>query len=140
MANTFNEWMTRSSSRLLLTTLSVILTLALTLPSCRPSPRTLVAVSGKTVYQGMALEGVNIAIYRWEKIAWNHYADTQSGYHGSFRFDVPAGKYNLVAKAALWSGSLKTQLEGRKIVKLEIDGPGERMDRVVIEMSKAPGT
>lgn len=104
-------------------------------PACRPSPRSLATVSGKTVHRGMALEGVDIEVYRWGEPGWKRFTDTKSGYHGSFVFAAPRGTYRLLARTTIEIGSESVVLEGT-LEPLRVKEPGTRIDRVVIELEK----
>jgi hypothetical protein len=101
--------------------------------SCHPSPRKLTVLSGKTVYGEMALEDVDLEVYRWEPSRWRYISDTRSGYHGSFRVHLPPGTYSFKANKTLRIGQVEVSLTG-KLEDLEIEKPGGRIDQVVILM------
>jgi len=107
------------------------------LTSCRPSPRTITQVSGKTAYQGMGMENALITVYRQEPSGWQKQTETNSGYHGSFRFSVPEGTYRLVARTEVRMGTKRIPVEGT-VNNLRIQGPGGRIDRVVITLQASP--
>ena len=101
------------------------------LSGCHPSPRDLTVVSGKTVYGDLALEDVQIEIFRLEKSEWRYYSETRSGYHGSFRIHLPPGEYLLRASTTLKSGEDELLLSGalQSLIVKEAKG---RMDQVVV--------
>jgi len=94
-------------------------------------------VSGKTVYNGMGMENVLIAVYRQEQPGWQQHIDTRSGYHGSFIFNAPEGIYRLVASAEIKMGTRNVRLEGA-VDNLVIQKHGGRIDRVVISLLESP--
>ena len=99
--------------------------------ACRPAPAGTVTVTGKTVYQNMALEDAQITIYRREGSSWKFCSDTRSGYHGTFRVHIPAGRYQLAASKTIRMGSRDIYLEGA-LKELVIEEPGGRIDQLLI--------
>jgi hypothetical protein len=108
------------------------------LSGCHPSPRDLTVVSGKTVYGDLALEDVQIEIFRLEKSEWRYYSETRSGYHGSFRTHLPPGEYRLTAAKTIRLGQEEVLVTGT-LEDLILIEAGGRMDQVVIVMDPARG-
>jgi len=102
---------------------------------CHPSPRSLTLISGKTVYETMALEDVHIEIFRWEQTRWRYFSDTRSGYHGSFRIHLPGGTYRFTASKTIRMGQGEVMVTGN-MDKLKIEEAGGRIDQVVIRMNQ----
>jgi hypothetical protein len=121
----------RNSGRLLTPVILVVMVLA----ACRPSPRSLTAVSGKTIYRSMALEDVTIEVYRWQSLDKEPLIRTKSGYHGSFIFYLPEGRYRLLARKVVRLGSREVKMEG-EIDILRVEGAGGRMDRLLVVMEE----
>jgi hypothetical protein len=105
------------------------------LASCHPSPRSLTVVTGKTVYGDLALEAVSLEVHRWSEAGWNYYSDSRSGYHGSFRLHLAAGKYMITARTSIREGEKEVALVG-DLSTLVVKEGERRIDRVVIEMRK----
>jgi len=93
-------------------------------------------VSGKTVYGDLALEDVHIEIYRWEKSGWDHFSDTKSGYHGSFRVYMPQGTYSFRASKTIRVNRGEILVTGT-LEELKVEKTGGRIDQVVILMAPA---
>lgn len=113
-----------------------LLAAAVAAASCRPAPRELAVVSGKTVYKGMGLENAQVHVFRWEPLGWRHYTDTASGYHGSFLFYAPQGRYRLAADTTVKLQTDEIRLEGT-LERLEIGASVRRVDRVVVQLREA---
>jgi len=94
-------------------------------------------VSGKTVYKGMGVENVSITVYRQEPPGWQKHIETRSGYHGSFVFNAGDGNYRLVARTEIRVGTEQVSMEGT-VNNFRIEGPGGRVDRVVISLQATP--
>jgi hypothetical protein len=106
-------------------------------PSCSQDIPDLVKVTGKTVYQDMAIEEIRIRALRWNEGRWKEYAAARSGYHGSFVLRVPPGRYRLEAKGEIFHGRRKVVLEGYS--ELPDIRPGMRsVNRVLMELAPVP--
>jgi hypothetical protein len=107
--------------------------------ACSPSPSSLAAVSGKTVYKEMglgavmALEDVTIRVFRRQDGNWQKYAQTRSGYHGSFVVHLPEGSYMLTARTILRKTTGNLELSGR-LEGLVVSYSDRRVDRIVLEL------
>lgn len=117
----------------------VLVLAALILSACHPVPGKLTVVTGKTVYGDLALEGVRIEVSRRETSGWRYHSDTMSGYHGSFRLHLPPGTYLFQARTMIRMGDDELALAGT-LENLIVKEPGERMDRIVVEMNPDAGS
>lgn len=107
-----------------------LMALALLISGCtQEEPSAQVVVAGKTVYQGMGIEG---AIVSAQRQGQSTAADeTLSTYHGSFMLHLSPGRYTLKSTALVPRGADDISVSGA------VDGvvvEGERVDRITIEM------
>jgi hypothetical protein len=109
--------------------------ISLVASSCTQPSRSLTVVTGKVVYETMAMEGAELEIYRKDGAAWELVEKSASGYHGSFRLHLAEGIYRIEARTTMRSGDLLLTLAGA-LDPLIVDGKRGRMDQVVIELGK----
>jgi len=96
-----------------------------------------VVITGKTVYEGMAIEEVRILVLRLDGDQWKESASGRSGYHGSFIVKTNPGMVRLEARGEIFKGNRKIPLAGR-VTALEVPTGIRRMDRIVIELAPVP--
>jgi hypothetical protein len=96
-----------------------------------------VAITGKTVYAGMAIEEVRILVLRLDGDQWKESASGRSGYHGSFIVKTNPGTIRLEARGKIFKNNKEIPLSGRVTV-LEVPPNIRRMDRIVIELAPVP--
>lgn len=106
----------------------------LLLPSCTKKGSDLVKITGKTVYGEMAIEETAVRALRWEEGRWAEYAETRSGYHGSFVLEVPPGRYRIEANGEIPRGPSMVALKGDTEL-LDILQGIRRVDRILIELA-----
>ena len=112
---------------------AVILFFLFPLAACGGGAEPPVAITGKTVYRGMAIEGVRLRVLRLRGGEWGESASVRSGYHGSFVAKTSPGTIRLEAQGEIWDRGRKVLLAGG-VDSLEIPTGIQRMDRVVIEL------
>jgi len=116
--------------------LSAILALLL-LPACDRGGAGQVAVTGKTVYAGMAIEEAHVRVLRQDGGQWKESASSRSGYHGSFIVKTNPGTIRLEARGEIFRNNRKIPLAGQ-VAALEVPSGIRRMDQVVIELAPVP--
>lgn len=94
-----------------------------------------VVVTGKTVYQGMAIEEVQVRVLRKDGGRWNETTSGRSGYHGSYQVRTESGTFRLEARGEIIAGGERISLEGR-VDNLTIPPDVRRIDRIVIELDR----
>ena len=97
-----------------------------------------VAIAGKTVYRGMAIEEVQLRVLRLDGGRWKECAAGRSGYHGSFVVRTDPGRVRLEASGEIIAGGKRFPLEGR-VDMGEIPTDVRRIDRIVIELVQVNG-
>lgn len=95
------------------------------------------AITGKTVYAGMAIEEVQVLVLQWDGDHWKESASGRSGYHGSFIVKTNPGTVRLEAKGVIYKDNIRIPLAGR-VTALEVPPGIRRMDRIVIELDPVP--
>ncbi len=95
------------------------------------------AITGKTVYAGMAIEEVQVRVLRLDGDQWKESASGRSGYHGSFIVKTDPGRIRLEGRGEIYKDNKKIPLAGRVTV-LEVPSGIRRMDRIVIELAPVP--
>ena len=101
--------------------------------TCAPPSISATAVSGKTIYGDMALEGVQVKILVRDNGKWEKRTEIVSGYHGSFYVKLPEGNYRFEGKAVIQQGTRNLNLSGVTIIN--VPGGRSRLDRVVISVT-----
>ncbi|HWS15635.1 MAG TPA: hypothetical protein VN450_05515 [Candidatus Methylomirabilis sp.] len=96
-----------------------------------------VVITGKTVYQGMAIEEVQVRVLRLDGDQWKESASGRSGYHGSFIVRTDPGVIRLEASGEIFKENRRIPLAGR-VTALEVPSGVRRMDRIVIELTPVP--
>lgn len=99
------------------------------------------AVSGKTVYRGMAVEQVAVRAVRRSQGGEEEAGTARSGYHGSFVLRLPPGRYRIEASGTIPRGPGDVLLKG-VVEDLEVPEGASRVDRVVVTLAPsadAPG-
>jgi len=96
-----------------------------------------VAITGKTVYAGMAIEEVQVRVLRLDGDQWKESASGRSGYHGSFIVKTNPGTIRLEARGKIFKNNKEIPLSGR-VTALEVPPNIRRMDRIVIELAPVP--
>jgi len=107
------------------------------LPACDWGGAGQVAITGKTVYAGMAIEEVQVRVLRLDGDQWKESASGRSGYHGSFIVKTDPGRIRLEGRGEIYKDNKKIPLAGRVTV-LEVPSGIRRMDRIVIELAPVP--
>lgn len=108
-----------------------LLALALAVACDAPQSRTIV-VSGKTVYQNLAVEDVRLAVFSAAGGA-QPVNRGRSGYHGSFALRLAPGDYHLTATGTLPGPEQTTRfLEGTQ--RLTVPPGTRRVDQVRVEL------
>lgn len=107
------------------------------LPGCGLGGAGQVAITGKTVYAGMAIEEVQVLVLQWDGDHWKESASGRSGYHGSFIVKTNPGTVRLEAKGVIYKDNIRIPLAGR-VTALEVPPGIRRMDRIVIELDPVP--
>jgi hypothetical protein len=97
-----------------------------------------VAITGKTVYAGMAIEEVQVRVLRLDGDQWKETASGRSGYHGSFIVKTGPGRIRLEARGEIFKHNRKIPLAGQ-VTAFEVPSGIRRMDRIVIELAPVPG-
>lgn len=115
--------------------MQLLLCCTLLIVTCAPPSISATAVSGKTIYGNMALEGVQIKVLVRDNGKWEKRTEIVSGYHGSFYVKLPKGAYRLEAKAVILQDKEKLKLHGNTTI--DVPGGRGRLDRVIIRV--APG-
>jgi hypothetical protein len=103
------------------------------LSACGWGDKGQVAITGKTVYAGMAIEEVQVQVLRLEGGRWKESASGRSGYHGSFIVKAYPGVVRLEGRGEICKDNKKIPLAGR-VATLEVPSGIRRMDRIVIEL------
>jgi len=97
------------------------------IPDSRPT-----VVSGKTVYQNLAVEGVQLEVFSAAG-GTQPVARGRSGYHGSFALRLAPGSYHLSAIGSLPGPEQTTRLlEGTQ--RLTVVPGTRRLDQVRVEL------
>jgi Cd2+/Zn2+-exporting ATPase len=96
-----------------------------------------VVLTGKTVYAGMAIEEVQIRVFRQDGSQWKESTSGRSSYHGSFLVKTKPGRIRLEARGEIYKDKKKIPLAGR-VDLLEVPPDTPRVDRIVIELSPVP--
>jgi hypothetical protein len=96
-----------------------------------------VAITGKTVYAGMAIEEVQVRVLRLDGDRWKESASGRSGYHGSFIVKTNPGTIRLEARGEIFKNNKKIPLAGQ-VTALEVPSGIRRMDQIVIELAPVP--
>ena len=125
------------SSRCMRGYCAIMLLLLLQLPACGWGGAGQVAITGKTVYAGMAIEEVQVLVLRLDGDRWKESASGRSGYHGSFIVKTNPGMIRLEARGEIFKDNKKIPLAGR-VTALEVPSNIRRMDRIVIELAPVP--
>ena len=94
-------------------------------------------ITGKTVYAGMAIEEVQVRVFRLDGDQWKESGYGRSGYHGSFIVKANPGRIRLEARGEIFKDNKKIPLAGR-VTALEVPSGIRRMDRIVIELAPVP--
>lgn len=116
---------------------AAIILLLLQMTACSGGAAAPVVITGKTVYQGMAIEEVRVRVLRLQGNEWEEFASVRSGYHGSFIVKTNPGMVRLEAKGEIYKDNRKIPLAGR-IAVLEVSSGIRRVERVVIELAPVP--
>lgn len=95
------------------------------------------AITGKTVYAGMAIEEVRVRVLRLDGKDLKESSSGRSGYHGSFIVNTSPGRIRLEASGEIFKGNKKIPLAGG-VADLEVPSGIRRMDRIVIELAPVP--
>ena len=114
---------------------AIMVLLLFQLPACGGAGQ--VAITGKTVYAGMAIEDVQVRVLRLEGDQWKESSSGRSGYHGAFIVKTNPGMIRLEANGEIFKDNKRIPLAGR-ITVLEVPSGVRRMDRIVIELAPVP--
>lgn len=95
------------------------------------------AITGKTVYAGMAIEEVQVRVLRLDGDHWKESASGRSGYHGAFIVKTNPGRIRLEARGEIFKDNKKIPLAGR-VTALEVPSGIRRLDRIVVELFPVP--
>lgn len=116
---------------------AIMLLLLFQLPACGWGGAGQVAITGKTVYAGMAIEEVQVRVLRLDGDHWKESASGRSGYHGAFIVKTNPGRIRLEARGEIFKDNKKIPLAGR-VTALEVPSGIRRLDRIVVELFPVP--
>ena len=116
---------------------AIIVLLLFQLTACGGGEEEQVVITGKTVYAGMAIEEVQVRVFRLHEGQWKESASGRSGYHGLFIVKAKRGMIRLEARGEIFRNNKKIPLAGR-ITAPEVPSGIRRMDRIVIELAPVP--
>ena len=116
---------------------AIVVLLLFQLPACGWGGAGQVAITGKTVYAGMAIEEVQVRVLRLDGDQWKETSSGRSGYHGSFIVKTSPGTIRLEARGKIFKNNKEIPLSGR-VTALEVPSGIRRLDRIVIELAPVP--
>jgi 3-deoxy-D-manno-octulosonate 8-phosphate phosphatase KdsC-like HAD superfamily phosphatase len=116
---------------------AIVVLLLFLLPACDWRGAGQVAITGKTVYAGMAIEEVQVRVFRLDGDQWKESGYGRSGYHGSFIVKSNPGTIRLDAMGKIFRNNKEIPLAGR-VIAFEVPSGIRRMDRIVIELAPVP--
>jgi len=121
---------------------AIIVLLLFLVAACGGGAEGKVVITGKTVYAGMAIEEVQVRVFRLDGGQWKEAGSGRSGSHGSFIVKAKQGMIRLEARGEIFRNNKKIPLAGR-VTALEVPSGTRRMDRVVIDLApegmRSPG-
>jgi len=94
-------------------------------------------LSGKTVHGEMALEGALVTARPSDDPSAPPAARVRSGYHGSWRLELPPGRYDLCAAFELPRGRGTLPVAGC-LREVEVPPGTARIDRLLLTLHRTP--
>ena len=91
-------------------------------------------VSGKVVYQSMAIEGARISVFENRQGGSGEVASTRSGYHGSWVLRLSPGAYRLEASASLPQADQAYLPLWGALAGVRVERGRSRLDRLLISL------